>query len=103
VHGDQARVGAQIAELALQRLGGRRAGRGFGFEPVDLHPERCNLPAVVGVGRFELLDVANQGLVAGELVGGREQLRPDLAREHEPGGQGDERDQRERGDVGSRH
>src|SRR3989441_7202440 len=103
VHGDKARVGPQIAELALQRLGGRRAGRGFGFEPVDLHPERCNLPAVVGAGRLQLLDVADHGLVAGELDGGREQLSPDLAREHEPRGQGDERDERERGDVGARH
>jgi len=105
VHGGQSRVGSQVGQLVFQRLRGRRTRGGIRLKGVDLGPQRRDLAAVARVDPLELLDAPHQGLIAGELVGRREELRPHLAREHEAGGQGDERDQRdadEGGDESSR-
>ena len=97
VHGDQPRVGAQVGDLVLQRLSGRGVRRGLRFARVDVRAQLRDLPPVTGVGRFELLDVVQEGLVTGHLVGRRKELSSDLVGKHKTRHQGDKRDEAEAG------
>ena len=73
----QAGVRTQVGHLVLQGVGGVRAAGRLRFEGLDLRPQRRDLPAVCLIGPVEVLDAPHQGLVAGDLVGRRQQLRLD--------------------------
>ena len=88
VHGGQPRVSAQIGDLVLQGLGRRRAAGRLGFQLIDLGSQDGDLAPGAGVGRLQLLDAPHEGLVAGDLVGGGQQLRLDLPRDEETHGKG---------------
>ncbi|OLE72325.1 MAG: hypothetical protein AUG05_05385 [Actinobacteria bacterium 13_1_20CM_2_66_18] len=68
-------------------------------ECVDLGAQLGDLAPVAGVGRFELLHAAQERLVASDLVGRCEKLRPDLVGEHKAGGQRDKRHERDAGEA----
>ena len=103
MRGDQAGAGAQVADLVLQRRGGGRSRGGLRFECVDLRAQRRDLAPGIGVGGFQLLHVPRQGLIAGDLVRRRQELRPDLAGQDESRGHRDEGDEHDAGEVLSRH
>ena len=75
---------AQVGNLVLEGLGGRGLLRCRPFQAVDVSPKRGDLGSRRFVRLFEILDASHQGLVAGDLVGGRKELGLDLARNHEP-------------------
>ena len=87
---------AQVGDLVSQRLGRRRPPGRVRLKRVDLVAKLGDLATLVGVGGLEVLDAAHQGLVAGKLVGGSQQLGSDLVGQDEAGG---ERDQGDRQDA----
>src|SRR5450631_2485422 len=80
---------AKVGDLVLQGLRGGGASGRCGFQRVDLSPKCGDLASGCSVGRLEVLHAANEGLIAGDLVGGRQQLGFELSRHEETG---DERD-----------
>ena len=92
-------MGAQVADLVAQRLRLRGAGSRLRLERVDLAPQSSDLPPRVGIGGFELLHASHQRLVTRDLVGGRQQLRFDLAGQDEAGRQGHDRQEGDAGGV----
>ena len=103
MHRYQAGVRAEIGNLVFQRLRRGRSPRRLRLERVDLGAQLGDLAAVRGVGRLELLDAPDEGLVPGHLVGGGQELRPDLVGEHEPGDEGDEGHEAQAGQPAGGH
>ncbi len=96
-------MGAQVGDLVVKGLGGRRVLGGGALERVDVRPQGGDLGAQRGVGLLQVLDAAHERLVTGDLVGGRQELSLDLARHQEPGRERDRRDDKDAQDAVARH
>src|SRR5439155_26111620 len=90
----QADVGAQVGHLVLQTLSRLRLACGLGLERIDLAAQGLDLGAIGLVRTLEVLDAADERLVAPDLVGRGQQLRFDLAGQKETDRQRDQRDER---------
>src|SRR5260370_6823366 len=96
-------MGAQVGDLVVKGLGGRRVLGGGALERVDVRPQGGDLGAQLGVGLLQVLDAAHERLVTGDLVGGRQELSLDLARHQEPCRERDRRDDKDTQDAVARH
>ena len=86
-------MGAQVGHLVLQTLRLLRLACRLGLERVDLGAQTLDLGAIGLVRALEILDAADERLVAPDLVGRGEQLRFDLAGQQEADCQRDQRDE----------